>query len=97
MVGGLLTVTTFSQNASVTVVVISIGYLLFNISLDFICNSKYNLFERMVLATISLLNENPHPTEAEIRDYLRGNICRCTGYTKIIEAVQTAAERMGGK
>ena len=51
----------------------------------------------MVLATISLLNENPHPTEAEIRDYLRGNICRCTGYTKIIEAVQTAAERMGGK
>jgi len=51
----------------------------------------------MVMAAISLLNENPHPTEAEIRDYLRGNICRCTGYTKIIEAVQTAAERMGGK
>lgn len=44
----------------------------------------------MILATISLLNENPHPTEDEIRDYLRGNICRCTGYTKIIDAVQQA-------
>ena len=46
----------------------------------------------MVLAVIALLDENPDPTEDEIRDYLRGNICRCTGYTKIIKAVQQAKE-----
>lgn len=46
----------------------------------------------MILATIALLNENPDPTEEEIRDYLRGNICRCTGYTKIIDAVFQAKE-----
>ena len=46
----------------------------------------------MVLATIALLNENPDPTEEEIRDYLRGNICRCTGYTKIIDAIRQAKE-----
>lgn len=55
----------------------------------------------MILATISLLAENPNPTEQEIRDYLRGNICRCTGYTKIIDAVKQAAamiqEEQNGK
>lgn len=48
----------------------------------------------MVLTAISLLNENPDPSEEEIRDYMRGNLCRCTGYTKIIDAVQQAAEMM---
>lgn len=48
----------------------------------------------MVIATIALLNENPDPTEEEIRDFLRGNICRCTGYTKIIDAVNMAKELM---
>ena len=51
----------------------------------------------MVLATIALLNDNPDPTEAEIRDYLRGNICRCTGYTKIIDAVRLAGEYIRGE
>lgn len=46
----------------------------------------------MILATVALLNENPDPTEEEIRDYLRGNICRCTGYVKIIDAVNQAKE-----
>lgn len=46
----------------------------------------------MILATIALLNENLDPTEEDIRDYLRGNICRCTGYTKIIDAVFQAKE-----
>ncbi len=46
----------------------------------------------MVMATVALLAENPDPTEEEIRDFLRGNICRCTGYTKIIDAVMEAKE-----
>jgi carbon-monoxide dehydrogenase small subunit len=46
----------------------------------------------MVLAVKSLLALDPHPTEAAIRHYLRGNICRCTGYVKIIEAVKELAK-----
>jgi carbon-monoxide dehydrogenase small subunit len=42
----------------------------------------------------ALLDENPAPSEDEIRFALAGNICRCTGYTKIIEAVQGAAEEL---
>ena len=45
----------------------------------------------MVLATVSLLADNPEPTEAEIRHGLEGNLCRCTGYQNIVEAVQSAA------
>ena len=48
----------------------------------------------MILATVALLHHNPDPTEEEVRDYLRGNICRCTGYTKIIDAVMKAKEVM---
>jgi carbon-monoxide dehydrogenase small subunit len=44
-----------------------------------------------VLATISLLKENPNPSEAEIRSGLEGNLCRCTGYHNIVKAVQAAA------
>jgi carbon-monoxide dehydrogenase small subunit len=45
-----------------------------------------------VLATISLLEENPSPTEDEIRRALEGNLCRCTGYHNIVKAVQAVAE-----
>jgi len=45
----------------------------------------------MILASKALLDENPHPTEREIREALRGHFCRCTGYAKILEAVQAAA------
>jgi carbon-monoxide dehydrogenase small subunit len=45
----------------------------------------------MVLATIALLKEHPKPSDAEIRHFLRGNICRCTGYVKILEAVKSLA------
>jgi carbon-monoxide dehydrogenase small subunit len=45
----------------------------------------------MVLATISLLDENPSPSEQEIREALEGNLCRCTGYHNIVRAVQAAA------
>jgi len=45
-----------------------------------------------IMASAGLLRENPNPTEAEIVEALGSNICRCTGYVKIIEAVQFAAE-----
>jgi carbon-monoxide dehydrogenase small subunit len=47
-----------------------------------------------IMTAKKLLEENPDPTELEIRDYLRGNLCRCTGYVNIIKAVQKAAEKM---
>ncbi|MGH7264461.1 MAG: (2Fe-2S)-binding protein [Candidatus Rokuibacteriota bacterium] len=48
----------------------------------------------MVMAAAGLLEANPAPTAAEIRAGLEGNLCRCTGYTKIIDAVAAAAERI---
>ena len=45
----------------------------------------------MVMASVSLLAENPHPTEAEVREGLEGNLCRCTGYHNIVKAVLAAA------
>jgi len=49
----------------------------------------------MILTAIALLKENPSPTEEEIKDYMRGNICRCTGYVQIVKAIKACAE--GGK
>ena len=46
----------------------------------------------MILSTKSLLDENPHPDGEEIREALDGNLCRCTGYVKIYDAVNRAAE-----
>ena len=48
----------------------------------------------VILSTKVLLDENPKPTETEVRVGLSGNLCRCTGYVKIVEAVMAAAERM---
>ncbi|MCL2670332.1 MAG: (2Fe-2S)-binding protein, partial [Syntrophaceae bacterium] len=48
----------------------------------------------MLLAAKALLDENPRPTVEEVKRGISGNLCRCTGYTKIIRAVQVAAERM---
>jgi len=48
----------------------------------------------MMLASVELLRKNPDPTEEEIRRGISGNLCRCTGYVKIVEAVQYAAEKM---
>ena len=45
----------------------------------------------MIMQSIDLLNHNPHPSEAEIRTGLEGNLCRCTGYHHIVKAVQQAA------
>ncbi len=50
----------------------------------------------MIMASRQLLERNPHPTEAEIRHGLEGNLCRCTGYQHIVEAVKTAAANIGG-
>jgi aerobic carbon-monoxide dehydrogenase small subunit len=46
----------------------------------------------MVMAAVSLLAENPHPTEEDVRSGLEGNLCRCTGYHNIVRAVLAAAE-----
>jgi len=51
----------------------------------------------LVVSTYALLNENPEPTEQEVREALSGNICRCTGYGKILEAVQRASAGMYGR
>ena len=45
----------------------------------------------MVMAATSFLKENPNPTEAEVREGLEGNLCRCTGYHNIVKAVMSAA------
>ena len=47
----------------------------------------------MILTAHALLTENPHPTEGEIRRAISGNVCRCTGYAKIVEAVKSLAEK----
>jgi len=46
----------------------------------------------MIMAAEGLLRRNPHPTEQDIRTALAGNLCRCTGYVKIVESIRTAAE-----
>ena len=51
----------------------------------------------MILSAKALLDENPHATEDEIREALHGNLCRCTGYKKIIEAVEAARDEMNAK
>ncbi|MBX3534379.1 MAG: (2Fe-2S)-binding protein [Xanthobacteraceae bacterium] len=51
----------------------------------------------MIMTAAGYLKENPAPTEEEIREGLCGTLCRCTGYTKIVEAVQEAAQTMGAK
>jgi len=49
-----------------------------------------------IIAAKALLDRNPHPTEREVRYFLAGNLCRCTGYDKIVRAVLDASERMDG-
>ena len=48
----------------------------------------------LVMASVSLLDETPEPDDDEIREALAGNLCRCTGYTKILDAVELASLRM---
>jgi len=50
----------------------------------------------MVMSAADLLQQNKNPSEVEIRDWLEGNICRCTGYQNIVKAIQAAAQEMGG-
>ncbi len=47
-----------------------------------------------IMTAEALLRENPAPEESEIREYLKGNLCRCTGYVNIVRAVEAAAEKM---
>jgi aerobic-type carbon monoxide dehydrogenase small subunit (CoxS/CutS family) len=50
-----------------------------------------------IMSTKALLHENLNPSEEEIREYIKGNICRCTGYVNIVKAVQSAAAKMKGQ
>jgi carbon-monoxide dehydrogenase small subunit len=47
-----------------------------------------------IMVAVELLNQNPDPSREEIREWIEGNICRCTGYVKIVDAIELAAERM---
>ncbi len=47
-----------------------------------------------IMTSKALLEENPDPSENEIREYLKGNLCRCTGYVNIVRAVQSAAKKL---
>ena len=49
-----------------------------------------------IMSAKALLDENPRPSEAEIQDWMMGNLCRCTGYYKIIESIQAAADVESG-
>jgi aerobic carbon-monoxide dehydrogenase small subunit len=51
----------------------------------------------MILAAVDLLGENPDPSDAEVREGLEGNLCRCTGYQNIVRAVRSAAASTGGE
>jgi aerobic-type carbon monoxide dehydrogenase small subunit (CoxS/CutS family) len=51
----------------------------------------------MILAAKALLDENPNPSEEELKHFMHGNICRCTGYKKIIESIMAAAKTMGAE
>ena len=50
----------------------------------------------MIMASIDLLNENPDPSDTEVREGIEGNLCRCTGYQNIVRAVRQAASEMSG-
>ncbi|MEL6543151.1 MAG: (2Fe-2S)-binding protein [Myxococcota bacterium] len=50
----------------------------------------------MVMSALDLLQVNPDPSEHEIREWLEGNLCRCTGYHNIVKAIQVAAKEMRG-
>jgi carbon-monoxide dehydrogenase small subunit len=47
----------------------------------------------IIMTAKALLDENPNPTEEEVRERLNGNVCRCTGYTKVVEAILSVAEK----
>ncbi|MBN9050153.1 MAG: (2Fe-2S)-binding protein [Rhizobiales bacterium] len=49
-----------------------------------------------IMTTVAMLNDNPNPTEDEIRHGLNGNLCRCTGYVGIVESIKAAAEKLRG-
>jgi len=50
----------------------------------------------MMMSSVDLIGRNPKPSEHEVREWLEGNLCRCTGYHNIVKAVQAAAAELGG-
>ena len=71
----------------------------FRDKMNIISGTKYNLdgspLDRNILMTmIAFLKENPAPSEEEVREALSGNLCRCTGYQNIVDAMMAAAQAM---
>ncbi len=76
------------------------GYRLHPIQQAFIDNGAFQCgfcTPGMILAAKSLLDEVPRPSEEKVKEYMQGNICRCTGYRKIVEAILDAAGKTGGQ
>jgi carbon-monoxide dehydrogenase small subunit len=51
----------------------------------------------MIMSAVDLVKKNPNPTEQEIRHWLEGNLCRCTGYHNIVKAIEAGAKAMGAR
>jgi carbon-monoxide dehydrogenase small subunit len=51
----------------------------------------------MIMSAKALLDQNPSPTEVEVKTAISGNLCRCTGYVRIVDAILSAAERLRGR
>ncbi|MBI2369015.1 MAG: (2Fe-2S)-binding protein [Deltaproteobacteria bacterium] len=100
MVASCLTLAVFADGGEVTTIEgLAVGAELHPVQDCFI---EYGGFQcgictpGQIMAAKALLDDNPTPTEEEIKEWMMGNLCRCTGYYKIVESVQRAAGRLRG-
>ena len=65
--------------------------------MPFTGNRQFKRDPRMIVAAEGSLRDNPNPSEAEIREGLKGNVCRCTGYQNIVKAILASADMMNAQ